>query len=297
MVCIANKLSIDSDMSEKKLLIASSHRSEAIAKWILENDSVQPLIDIIFIDELLNNFEIRDELDKTAPTIRWYDTLGKQYSNHTHYLLNRVIYVEERLFNKFRDEDRDYAQREFEAYLGFALNAFSSPQNQAVNGSCERFTTLPQQWQMVKNIEGVSIPRYVWGSPKYQFLSDEKNVVYSSIFDCLNWSAKHIYKEQDSNLRFVKPDGKPLFVLSIGEQDLITFDEQLSEEQIAKIKTLTKQLRTLFGYFIFEILMFVDKEQITFGCINIDVVQSAKNPDFNCFMQKYLVKESSKCLN
>ena len=199
----------------------------------------------------MNNFEIRDELDKSGPIIQWSDTLGNQYSNHTHYLLNRVINVEECLFNQFQDEDKDYAQREFEAYLGFALNAFISPQTQAINGVCERFKTLPQQWQLVKNIEGISIPRYYWGSPRHQFLSDEKNVVYSSIFDCLNWSTNQIYKEQDSSFRFVKPDGKPLFVLSMGEQDLITFDEQLSIEQQARIKMLTATNSQIIWVFYF----------------------------------------------
>ncbi|CAM4499432.1 MAG: hypothetical protein LEGION0403_FIIPPAGN_02538 [Legionella sp.] len=281
-------------MSEKKLLVASSHKSEAITKWILEKHSVQPIIDIIFLDELLNNFEIRDELDKSGPIIQWIDTFGNQFSNHSHYLLNRVINVEECLFNQFRYEDKDYAQREFEAYLGFALNAFISPQIQAINGICEHFKTLPQQWKMVKNIEGISIPRYYWGSPRHQFLSDVKNVIHSSIFDCLNWSTNQSYEE--SYFRFVKPDGAPLFVLSLGGQDLITYDEQLSPGQQARIKVLTQQIRKLFGYFIFELLMFIDKDQITFGCINIDVIQSAKNPDFNHFMQKYLVKECSKCL-
>ncbi|MCC5792138.1 MAG: hypothetical protein JJT82_05955 [Legionellaceae bacterium] len=284
-------------MSEKKLLVASSHRSEAITQWILETDSVKAFIDIIFIDDILNNFEIRDELDKSGPTIQWRDIFGNKYSNNTHYLLNRVINIDEGLFSQFRHEDKDYAQREFEAYLGFALNAFVSPQEQAINGICERFNTLPQQWQMVKNIEGISIPNYYWGSPRYQFLSDKKNVVHSSIFDCLNWSTAQIYKEQDSSFRFIKPNGKPLFVLSIGEQDLITFGEELRTEQQARIEKLTQHMRKLFGYFIFELLLFVHEEQITFGCINIDVIQSTKNIGFQHFMQKNLVEECSKCLN
>lgn len=290
-------MSIDSDMSEKKLLVASSHKNEAITKWILENDSAQPYIDIVYIHELLNSFEIRDELDKNGPIIQWNDILGNQFSNHTHYLLNRVINIEESLFNQFQDEDKDYAQREFEAYLGFALNAFVSPQNQAINGVCDRFKSLPQQWQMVKPIKGMSIPRYFWGSHKHLFLSDEKNVIHSNIFDYLNWSTNKTYKEPDSSFRFIKPEGKPLFILSMGEQDLITFDEQLSTEQLETIKMLLRQIRKIFEYFIFELLIFIDKEEITFGCINLDVIQSANNPEFNKFMHKYLIKECSKCLN
>ncbi|WP_133131363.1 hypothetical protein [Legionella yabuuchiae] len=284
-------------MSEKKLLVASSHKDEAITKWIRESDFLNSLIDIIYIQELLDNFDIRDKLDKNGPVIEWHDSQGNQYSNNSHYILNRVINIEERLFQNFRKEDQDYAQREFEAYLGFALNAFLSPQNQAINGICERFKTLPQQWQMVKNIKGISIPKYYWGSPGYKFLSDEKNVVHSNIFDCLNWSTHQTYNEQETGFRFVKPNGMPLFVLSIGEKDLITFDEQLSEEQQDRIRNVLPQIRSLFNYFIFELLLFINDDQITFGCINIDVIQSVTNPGFDGYMQKHLVEESSKCLN
>jgi len=290
-------LSIDFDMSEKKLLVASSHKSEAITKWILENDSLTRLIDIIFIEELLNHFDIRDKLDRSGPVIRWHDNQGNRYTNNTHYLLNRVIYIEERLFQRFRHEDKEYAQREFEAYLGFALNAFVSPQVQAINGICELFMSLPQQWHMVKKLKSVSIPKYYWGDPNYKFLSDEKNVVHSDIYNCFNWSSTQKDNEQETGFRFVKPNGNPLFVLSIGEKNLITFDEKLSIKQQERIRDLTQQIRDLFNYFIFEILLFIHEEQITFGCINIDVIQSVKNLYFDEFMENNLVKESCKCLN
>lgn len=281
----------------KKLLVASSHKNEAITKWILESDLLNSSIDIIFIQDLLDNFDIRDELDKNGPIIRWQDNRRKQYSNNTHCLLNRVINVEECLFDKFRPEDKDYAQREFEAYLGFALNAFESPQNQAINGICERYTTLPQQWQMVKAIKGLSIPEYYWGSPDYKFLSDEKSLVYSDIYDCLNWSVNQDFYGEETGFRFLKPQGNPLFILTIGKKDLITCDYPLSREQQERINHITQQIRRLFKYFIFELLLFVNEEQITFGCINIDVIQSTKNPEFDGFMQKYFIAESFKCLN
>lgn len=297
MASIIKKLAIDSDMSGKKLLVASSHKSEAMTKWIMESELLNSSIDIIFIEELLDNFEIRDELDQNGPSIQWFDTVGNQYSNKTHYLLNRVINVEECLFDKFQLEDKDYAQREFEAYLGFALNAFDSPQNQAINGICERYKTLPQQWQMVKAIKDLSIPNYYWGSPCYKFLSDEKDLVYSDIYDCLNWSKNHDSYGEDTGFRFVKPKGEPVFILAIGQRDLITTNALLTEEQQERIKQITQQIRSLFGYFIFELLLFIHEEQITFGCTNIDVIQSAKNPGFDDFMQKYFIEECSKCLN
>ncbi|MBA2651039.1 MAG: hypothetical protein H0U73_02020 [Tatlockia sp.] len=133
-------------MSRKKLLVVSSHHDEAITKWIVQNSSA---IDLIFIEELLTCYEISDELSADGPKIRWQQGASVEYSNKSHCLLNRVIYINDDLFQSFRIEDRDYAKRVFEAYLGFSLNAFQSPQYQAINGVCERVKSLPQQWQIV----------------------------------------------------------------------------------------------------------------------------------------------------
>ena len=42
----------------------------------------------------------------------------------SHAILNRVTYVPDKLFEKFTVEDREYAKREFEAYIGFSFNSF-----------------------------------------------------------------------------------------------------------------------------------------------------------------------------
>ncbi|EHL32889.1 hypothetical protein [Legionella drancourtii] len=98
-------------MSNKKLLIASSSRNEAITKWIRENDSLDSIVDLIFVAELLNEYDIRDELNDNQAVIRWYESNRLKYSNETHCLLNRVIYLEDELFHPFQLEDREYAKR------------------------------------------------------------------------------------------------------------------------------------------------------------------------------------------
>lgn len=82
-------------MSNKKLLIASSSRHEAITKWIRENNLLDLTVDLIFISDLLNEYDIKDELNDNHAVIRWYESNGLKYSNETHCLLNRVSYLED----------------------------------------------------------------------------------------------------------------------------------------------------------------------------------------------------------
>lgn len=281
-------------MPRKKLLIASSHKEEAITKWIDENSSSRSAVDLIFIEELLTGYEICDELNSEGPIIRWKKDELVNYSNNSHTLLNRVIFINNHLFKSFRVEDREYAQREFEAYLGFSLNAFQSPQYQAINGICERIKSLPQQWQLVNKSLNWPIPEYYWGSNQLKLFADRENFVSSTIYDFLNWSAS---LKTSTGFGFIKPQGNPMFVLSVGSCSLNTYEGELTKFQEDKINKLVEQLRLLFGYFIFELLIFISEEQMTFGCINIDIIRSPKNPGFNVFLEQNLIKEYYQCLN
>lgn len=284
-------------MSNKRLLIASSSRHEAITKWFLNNNSADFAIDLIFIDELLNAYDIRDELNDGHAVIRWYDSNQLKYSNETHSILNRVIYVDDDLFQSFQLEDREYAKREFEAYLGFAFNGFQSPQTSTVNGICEFVYSLPQQWRTVAKVLNINTPQYYWGSKNYNALENKPNVVHSNIYNFLNWSITNSEIHNQTGFCFQRPEGKPLFVLSIGDSYLITQDDALSNKQLEQVDFILLRLKQEFKYFIFELLIFVTEQKMTFGCINIDIIRSQQNPLFEDFLQRNLVKEYYKCLN
>jgi hypothetical protein len=121
-------------MNNKKLLVASSSKDEAITQWIIKNQLTPLQFDLVLIEDLLNKYDIQDSLDDKKTSIQWFEHNNLKYSNETHCLLNRVTYVDKTLFTPFRCEDRDYAQREFEAYLGFAFNSFEKAQNCSING-------------------------------------------------------------------------------------------------------------------------------------------------------------------
>jgi hypothetical protein len=96
---------------------------------------------------------------------------------------------------------------------------------------------------------------------------------------------------------FEKPQGEPVFVLSVGNRRLITSEKQLAVTQLQKLNKILNQIKPIFNYFIFELLIFVDQNQFTFGCINIDVIRSKNNPLFSDFLHDHLLQEFNKCLN
>jgi hypothetical protein len=251
---------------------------------------------LIFIDELLNEYDIQDELDDEKVCIQWYQNNILRYTNETHCLLNRVTYIKNGLFNHFKHQDREYAKREFESYLGFAFNGFKKVQNIAINGVCERIYSLPQQWKLIGEGLGLSVPNYHWGSKDYCPFGQNLNKVHSNIYNFLNWSSTN-NENNSTGFCFEKPEGEPVFVLSIGTGRLITTELNLTDIQLDLLDEFSSQIKGTFNYFIFELLIFVNQRELTFGCINIDVIRSQFNPLFQDFLNKNLVQEFYKCLN
>ena len=279
---------------DKKLLVVSSHQDEAITQWVRK---FCPQIAILSVPDLLKYYDIFDEIDDTHQKISW-QYQHRTYTNDTHFVLNRILNIEEHWFAAFAEQERNYAQREFEAYLGFALNAFQSPQQQAINGLCERYQPLPQQWQTVKQIPELAIPCYHWGKfDRDAKFSESSHVVHSQVFDPLNWSLNNHYDKASSSFCFIKPQGTPLWVGVLGRAQLITSSITLSHDMRLWLANLVNHIQALFGYFLFEILFFVECGQFTFGCIHFNLIQSAKNPYFNDFMQQHLLEECALCRN
>lgn len=287
-------------MASPTLLIASSSVDEAITQCVLENKEKFSLeIELILLDEIMEDVDIYDELSDNASIIRWFKPDTTMISNTSHVLLNRVLYVDDDLFSKFIVSDRDYAKREFEAYLGYSFNSFDGVGNKTVNGICESILSLPQQWNEITIHTGFQVPYYYWGPTHACNLNKTRELVFSNIYDYLNWSTLKPKNDDYHTFCFEKPTGVPVFSLSIGEQTLITLEDEISSLAEEKIKLITKRVRELWGYFIFEALYFVDKKEgvVTFGCVNLNIVRSDRNPLFCQFVCNHLTEEYLKCFN
>lgn len=157
--------------------------------------------------------------------------------------------------------------------------------------------SLPQQWKrIVKELE-INVPNYYWGPSSFNHLDNESVLVYSKIYNFLNWSINSKSTEDNHVFCFEKPQGKPVFILSLGNEQLISSDVSLSIELKDKVKILAGRINKFFNHFISEILIFVDGANLNFGCINPEIIRSNKNKDFDTFVCHNLVKEFYRCMN
>ena len=264
----------------------------------MENkNDLDAAITIISLSEFMTDYEICDEISDAGTSIQWIKQSQQPITNKDFVLLNRVLYVPKVLFSNFAKIDRDYAQREFEAYLGFAFNAFRGIGNQVANGSCVDNISLPQQWNRVGQEFEIRTPNYYWGPCSLNPLNNQKPVVYSKIYNFLNWSVNSKPQESNHVFCFEKPPGKPVFILSIGKEQLLSSDIQLTDELKDRIKILAGQISVFFNYFISEILIFVDGDDLYFGCINPEIIRSNNHKYFNHFVCKHLVGAFYQCMN
>lgn len=282
-------------------MIVSHSLDEAMTRCIVDNkENLDANITIISLHELMTDYEISDQISDAGTCIKWIKWIKgseQHISNNDHFLLNRVLYVPNTLFNNFAKIDRDYAQRELEAYMGFSFNAFAGIGNQLANGACVDSIPLPQQWKRIAKELEINVPNYYWGPYNFNHLDNGVMLVYSKIYNFLNWSINSKLKEDNHVFCFEKPQGKPVFILSLGNEQLISSDVSLSIELKDKIKILAGRINKFFNHFISEILIFVDGANLNFGCINPEVIRSNKNKDFDSFVCHNLVKEFYRCMN
>lgn len=276
-------------MKNKTIIIASCSEREAVTACLIKHGQAYDLtIELVLLDDLLNQFEIFDCVSDKGTSITWYKPDGRVITNQNNILLNRIMQVPDNLFLNFSERDQFYAQREFEAYLGFSLNAFTGFSNQSPNGLCGQFLSLPQQWNQVAGINDLIVPIYYWGLAKCNHLKSQERLVYSTIYNVLNWvvdTKKSIdTNENDPIFCFLKTPGSPVFICCIGNKTLITTTLDLDDNFLHKIQVIVKDLNDLFSFFIYEILLFIDDDDIFFGCINLEIVQSVKNPMFESFV-------------
>lgn len=280
---------------KKQLLIASSCLDEAMTRCLSEHRNKFKLsIDIVTIDELLNDFHIDDELSEFECMVRWYKHPQHLISNQTHLLFNRILWIPETAFRRFRKKDQAYAQREFEAYLGYSLSAFQSVHAHTVNGVCETIYSLPEQWHLIKKHIALSTPNYYWGPKSHCFLKE--NLVYSSIHDLFNWSISATQPNESHIFCFEKPSGEPVFILSLGQQVLITSNMKQTPILLNRLTAIQQRIRRLFGYFVFETLLFIDEHDIRFGCVNLALTRSATSDTFEPFVMQHFMREYLQCL-
>jgi len=283
-------------ITKKKIVIVSLSKDEAITKIMIQNKkSLKRNISVVLLSDLLSELEILDEISDTQKSINWYKNGVKIVSNSSHSILNRVNYIPKELFSNFKEEDQEYAQREFEAYLGFSFNSFRGVANNSTNGLCEKTMSLPFQWKLISNSCHIAVPSFYWGPISLSTLNTNSSTVYSSIYNLTNWSTSSQPLSQEHVFCFNRPKGDPIFIFTIGKKTLITSEVTISEKNKLELRNLVQITNEITKYFISETLFFFDGKKFTFGCVNPVIIRSYKNKLIDEFVVKNLLDEFDRC--
>lgn len=279
-----------------KLLIASLHKNEAITNAVLSQKSIFNNVDILFVNQICEELDIFDSLDDCGAKIRWSINDKFFVTNESHMLLNRVTFIPNYLVDSFDEVDRNYAKREIEAYLGFALNAFKGLDNNIPNGACQNMLSLPQQWSLACSKTDIEVPDFYWG------LRDrcemKGSLIFSSIYDYYNWKVDSSLPQKTEHIFcFKKPKGVPVFACQIGQEVHIRSEFDLSYQIKEKLIQINKIIVKSLNYFISESLYFIENGKIVFGCINTEIRSTNKKDGLNQFIGQNLIKEFYQCVN
>lgn len=262
-----------------KYILVYSSEEDKVTSFILNKLKEKNEIICISVEDILNNVEINDSIIDGNPKISWTLEDGTVVENDSETkLINRVMQIEDRFFDDFSPEDKDYAKSEFWAYLSFALSSFvyktSSPSHLGLSGGNP---SLPMQWRMVdQSEENMKVPIFFYGSKKFlpsTFLDDL--TIFANPYDFHNWKpnySKDIYRKTEPHnyskkiMAYKRPVGEPVVAIKLGSE-FILFDPKKKKTFCGK--RLEGKIRKLFNIFdqeIGELLFFLEKkDEVNFG--------------------------------
>ncbi len=266
-----------------KLIVLTNNANDPIAST-LKNDAY-----IIELDTLLNKIDICDKITQKQTNIHWtHDDYTIQNSKDT-ILLNRICHLGLEEVKNFASEDRLYSLLELQAYLGFAVSNFKTLNQHKSSNGTEPCLPLPNQWEIIKKNTDVSVPNYYWGDPRFNHLPLEKRI-FNDIYNYNQWRAN---EANDERIQFCyqRPPGSPYFVLSIGQESIITPFEDNLPEPPSILSTIAERCRQTLKLYIAESLFFISKNCITFGFMSPLVNVSQRNANFNAFCHQTITRD------
>lgn len=266
-----------------KFLHITVDESDPVTQSILQQNKSKWTV--LTLHDFIKKVNIYDECNASGVNIKWQYNKMTFCNDKKTILYSRICHFPQSLFQDFSENDREYAQSEMEAYLGFALNSFNKLDPVIDERGCIPCYSLPQQWQSIKSSElMVAVPKYYWGDPKFNHL-DSRHLVYSGIYEYNMWSIrKKNDLESNSVFCFERPNGIPMICFVINGNVMLLDSKNNYMGHHKEIKDIARQLAKIFNYFLCEILLFVDLHEVTIGCISPYVIQSHANNKFSQFV-------------
>jgi hypothetical protein len=269
-----------------KLLIYSNDREPVTQVLLRCREELS--IHVLPIEVLLNDCQIYDEFDINSTIINWsIPSIGNITNSNNTLVINRVFELQQDCFCDFVVEDREYARAEFGAYLSFALQAFpkitEKPGVGSWSGGCY---SLIHQWSVVEeNCPKFRVPLFYVGPKGCIPKMFKKDGIFSSPYSFYNWKNTDLKKvKSDDVFVFKKPKGTPLLIFVSGtdcsihnmDNSPVSINENMRDEIFQSCLHIGK----IFGFFIFEVFIFLHEDEVTFGMTTNRPIGAAMTPHF-----------------
>jgi|688.fasta_scaffold164293_2 hypothetical protein len=257
--------------------------------------------------DIVNKLVVDDAIDPNGKTRLSWEIDGYHLSTtNVLGIINNLDYLEDVLFEDFQEEDRKYAQSEYNAYLLFSLSQFKNilnpPWGGNLSGSCH---SLPYQWLLVRQLNSnIKIPIHYFGFPNNvsaQLTSNLNTVISKNIFDTRHWLTDEVDLSNIDYpvLFYERPTGTPVLISVL--DDIYWAKDLYSDAHVQINKdewSLVLNLMNFFHLRMASILIFYSKDKITFGSIepgiDINLLPQSQNESFLVNISKKVYDNAPK---
>jgi hypothetical protein len=259
------------------LRVLTSNLKDPLVKAFLELSSHERSVEVLTLNDLLKADKIWITTGNTLPVIdieAYSSTSLRLLSWHETGVpvINRILDFPQEIFQDYTNEDRVYAQREIEAFVGGLLSIIR-PEDSSVStpiGIPWLQQALPEQWQKVKKIPGLDVPQYVWSGPGLGHtvgeLESKDHWIEKDPHDFAQWrkSLENLSpKSVDFGvLRHERPKGEPVAVLVLNGEAIPWIENQNERSALKIIAQAACELLELSNG---EMIFFKSTDSWTFG--------------------------------
>lgn len=253
----------------EKLWVVSSDLQEALSRAVLDLDPKSEHSAVLHTRMILERGRCFDVFDMDREEVSWLPKATRP-------LVNRNFGTPLAWFDPFAPEDRYYAQREFDAYLGAVLSSVH-PKERHYLGKAPGLISMAAQWERVRVLcrgEGsslaLSVPRYRWtrGFPES---TETTRWIRTNPYSY--WNFKESIPEGQladlgSTFEFARPTGETVIVSRIGGDYRVHLpnpSSELSDDRRDAATSAAVLVLNHFGISFGEALIFVDHQKCTFG--------------------------------
>ncbi|MBP7844806.1 MAG: hypothetical protein KA116_08320 [Proteobacteria bacterium] len=206
-------------------------------------------------------------------------------------IFSRMTELPESYFSRFSEVDRDYAKREFEAFVsGLVITVSKEARSSSALGYLNGFYGLPLLWERLRSTLSeiqVELPSYVAGGTRPQW--DAQETVESNIYDFSRWRVNESLS--GANLFIKRPMGRSVVIYSNAMGDFALCDQSHLDSNFEAEKLSEISCRVLSELEIksAEILLFINENKFVLASVTpLPIASYSSTQQFDKVNEIYL---------